>query len=54
LTPGAVVHFVNHQPLDDLYEIEVAGRRVPLGSEGLEGLLGERLPDDKATPGVHP
>jgi len=37
---------VSHQPLDDLFEVEVAGRRVPLGSEGLEGLLGERLPDE--------
>jgi len=46
LTPGAVVRFVSHQPLDDLFEVEVAGRRVPLGSEGLEGLLGERLPDE--------
>jgi DtxR family transcriptional regulator, Mn-dependent transcriptional regulator len=54
LTPGAVVHFVNHQPLDDLFEVEVAGRRVPLGSEGLEGLLGERLPDDEGERGVPP
>jgi DtxR family transcriptional regulator, Mn-dependent transcriptional regulator len=46
LTPGAVVRFVSHQPLDDLFEVEVAGRRVPLGSEGLDGLLGERLPDE--------
>src|SRR5260370_954964 len=46
LTPGAVVRFVSHQPLDDLFEVEVAGRRVPLGSEGLEGLLGEPLPDE--------
>ncbi len=49
LTPGAVVCFVSHQPLDDLFEVEVAGRRVPLGSEGLEGLLGERLPDEAAS-----
>ena len=46
LTPGAVVSFLSHQPLDDLFEVEVAGRRVALGSEGLEGLLGERLLDE--------
>jgi DtxR family transcriptional regulator, Mn-dependent transcriptional regulator len=43
LTPGAVVHFVRHQPLDDLFEVQVGGRVVPLGSEGLAGLLGEPL-----------
>jgi DtxR family Mn-dependent transcriptional regulator len=52
LTPGAIVHFVSHQPLDDLFEVEVAGRRVPLGSEGLDGLLGERLPDEEPMAGV--
>jgi DtxR family Mn-dependent transcriptional regulator len=46
LKPGAVVRFVSHQPLDDLFEVEVAGRRVPLGSEGLDGLLGERVGDE--------
>ncbi len=43
LTPGAVVHFVSHQPLDDLFEVRVGERLVPLGSEGLAGLLGEPL-----------
>ncbi|MGL4553954.1 MAG: metal-dependent transcriptional regulator [Gemmataceae bacterium] len=41
LKPGVTVLFVRHQPLDDLYEIEVGGRVVPVGSEGLVGLLGE-------------
>jgi DtxR family Mn-dependent transcriptional regulator len=41
LKPGAVVQFISHQPLDDLYEIRVGGKTVPLGSEGLAGLLGE-------------
>jgi DtxR family Mn-dependent transcriptional regulator len=41
LTPGAKVHFLAHEPLDDLFEIQVAGRVVALGSEGLAGLLGE-------------
>ena len=46
LKPGAVVRFVSHQPLDDLFEVEVAGRCVPLGSEGLDGLLGEELREE--------
>jgi DtxR family Mn-dependent transcriptional regulator len=45
LTPGAVVVFVSHQPLDDLFEVRVGGRIVALGSEGLAGLLGEVVPD---------
>ncbi len=45
LKPGAVVEFISHQPLDDLFEIRVAGRIVPLGSEGLAGLLGEPIPE---------
>jgi DtxR family Mn-dependent transcriptional regulator len=51
LTPGAVVHFLSHQPLDDLFEVQVGDHVVPLGSEGLAGLLGEVLPseDDKVT-----
>jgi DtxR family Mn-dependent transcriptional regulator len=43
LMPGAVVEFVSHQPLDDLFEIRVGARTVPVGSEGLAGLLGEAL-----------
>ena len=43
LTPGAVVRFVRHQPLDDLFEVQIGDRVVPLGSEGLAGLLGEPL-----------
>lgn len=46
LKPGTVVRFLSHQPLDDLFEIEVAGHTVPLGSEGLAGLRGELLSDD--------
>jgi DtxR family Mn-dependent transcriptional regulator len=41
LTPGATVQFLRHQPLDDLFEVQVGGRVVMLGSEGLAGLLGE-------------
>jgi DtxR family Mn-dependent transcriptional regulator len=45
LTPGATVHFLRHQPLDDLYEVQVGSRVVALGSEGLAGLMGEPLSD---------
>jgi DtxR family Mn-dependent transcriptional regulator len=45
LKPGAVVHFLSYQPLDDLFQIQVGGQTVPLGSEGLAGLRGELLPD---------
>jgi DtxR family transcriptional regulator, Mn-dependent transcriptional regulator len=41
LKPGTVVRIRAHQPLDDLFEIEVNGRRILLGSEGLAGLRGE-------------
>lgn len=44
LMPGATVHFLHHQPLDDLFEIQVGNRVVALGSEGLSGLLGELVP----------
>jgi DtxR family Mn-dependent transcriptional regulator len=41
LTPGATVHILSYQPLDDLFEVEVGGRLIRLGSEGLAGLRGE-------------
>lgn len=44
LTPGVVVVFLRHQPLDDLYELQVGERVLPLGSEALAGLLGEVAP----------
>jgi DtxR family Mn-dependent transcriptional regulator len=43
LTPGVTVHFLRHQPLDDLFEVQVGARVLALGSEGLDGLLGEQL-----------
>jgi DtxR family Mn-dependent transcriptional regulator len=48
LTPGATVHFLRHQPLDDLFEVQVGERVIPLGSEGLAGLLGESAPGGPA------
>jgi DtxR family Mn-dependent transcriptional regulator len=47
LMPGAVVSFVSHEPLDDLFEVKVGDQIVPMGSEGLAGLLGELLPENK-------
>jgi DtxR family transcriptional regulator, Mn-dependent transcriptional regulator len=41
LTPGATVLVCAYQDLDDVYELEVAGRTIRLGSEGLHGLRGE-------------
>jgi DtxR family Mn-dependent transcriptional regulator len=44
LTPGTTLHITGYQPLDDLFEIEVGGAVVRLGSEGLAGLRGELVP----------
>ena len=43
LTPGATVQVLHYQPLDDLFEIQVAGGLIRLGSEGLAGLRGELI-----------
>ncbi len=43
LTPGTVVDIRRYEELDDLFELEVAGRTVQLGSEGLAGLRGEKV-----------
>jgi DtxR family Mn-dependent transcriptional regulator len=44
LTPGARVRILSYQELDDLFEVEVDGTLVRLGSEGLAGLRGELVP----------
>ena len=44
LVPGVTVIIRNYQPLDDLFEVEVAQRQIALGREGLAGLLGEEKP----------
>jgi DtxR family Mn-dependent transcriptional regulator len=41
LVPGARVLIRNYQELDDVFEVEVEGQIVRLGSEGLHGLRGE-------------
>lgn len=43
LIPGTVVTIRRIQPLDDLFEVEVEGRRITLGRPSLHGLRGERL-----------
>jgi DtxR family Mn-dependent transcriptional regulator len=43
LIPGTKIHIVSYHPLDDLFEVEVEGRVVRLGSEGLSGLRGEPM-----------
>ena len=40
--PGVTVRIRTYQPLDDLFEVEVGGHVVSLGSEGLNGVKGER------------
>jgi DtxR family transcriptional regulator, Mn-dependent transcriptional regulator len=46
LTPGARVHILAYQELDDVFEVEVDGNLIRLGSEGLAGLRGELVPAD--------
>lgn len=41
LVPGAHVRMRDVRALEDVFELEVAGRRVVTGSEGLEGVLVE-------------
>ena len=39
--PGATVTFMSHQPLDDIFHLQLGGKAIHVGSEGLAGLLGE-------------
>jgi DtxR family Mn-dependent transcriptional regulator len=44
LTPGALIRIVGHRPLDDIYEVQIGDHpAIPLGSDGLAGLLGEAV-----------
>jgi len=38
LVPGAVVRMADVRPVDDVFVLEVAGERLAIGSEGLEGV----------------
>lgn len=49
LTPGATVHILAYEPLDDLFEVAVSGNVIRLGSIGLEGLRGELAPTSDAS-----
>jgi DtxR family Mn-dependent transcriptional regulator len=51
LIPGAVVNFLQHHPLDDLFELQVGDQILRVGSEALAGLLGEPV-SESATPGL--
>jgi Fe2+ transport system protein FeoA len=42
LVPGASVRMNDVRPLDDVLELEVDGRRLVTGSEGVDGVLVER------------
>ncbi len=42
LVPGARVRMCEVRALDDVFELEVEGRRLVTGSEGLDGILVER------------
>ena len=46
LVPGAAVRVREVRAIDDVYEIEVGGRRFVTGSEGLEGVLVEQRRGD--------
>ncbi|MFO0811023.1 MAG: metal-dependent transcriptional regulator [Gemmataceae bacterium] len=43
LTPGAKIFIRGFDELDDLFELEIDGRTIRLGSEGLQGLRGEQV-----------
>jgi DtxR family Mn-dependent transcriptional regulator len=45
LLPGAVVHILSYQALDDLFQLRVGDAVIPMGSEGLAGLAGEPAAD---------
>jgi DtxR family transcriptional regulator, Mn-dependent transcriptional regulator len=45
LTPGAVVHIVSYQPLDDMFHLQVGATTIPVGSGGLAGVRGELAPE---------
>ncbi len=42
LVPGAHAILVSHQPLDDIYELQVGDRLLRLGRDGLAGIQGQR------------
>jgi DtxR family Mn-dependent transcriptional regulator len=45
LMPGATVCIISYQPLDDMFQLQVGDKIIPVGSEGLAGLRGELVSD---------
>lgn len=43
LKPGVSARLLTHQPLDDVYELQVDGKVIRIGQEGLAGVLGQLL-----------
>lgn len=41
IKPGATVRLISHQPLDDVFELEIGGRVIRIGQGGLAGVLGQ-------------
>lgn len=52
LLPGATVKLLHHHPLDGTFEIQVSGRTMTLGVEGMAGLLAEVEPAGKSTKAI--
>jgi hypothetical protein len=48
LIPGAIVLFLQHHPLDDLFELQVGDQLLRVGSEALAGLQGELVSESPA------
>jgi DtxR family Mn-dependent transcriptional regulator len=48
LLPGATVRVVSYHPLDDQFHLDVGGRDVRLGREGVAGLRGEPAAGESA------
>lgn len=41
ILPGTPAKVLDHHPLDQVFELEIAGRKVSLGQDSLTGILGE-------------
>jgi DtxR family Mn-dependent transcriptional regulator len=48
LVPGAEVHMLEALPEEGVFTLEIAGRRVVSGREGLDGVMIERRPRSRA------
>jgi hypothetical protein len=48
LVPGAQVLMLEAQPEEGVFTLEIAGRRIVSGREGLDGVMIERRPRGKS------